>query len=107
MPLGQDVPLPALRPRGLRAAAHLHVLPEERNAVGAVCEVLRMQQGTVAALAITLVLVEFVDILPTDVRAGLRAEMEKFKGELADRARKSTRLGMELCKAVESGRVTR
>ena len=94
-------------PEGYERQHTFHVLPEERTVVAAVCEVLRMQQGTVAALAITLVLVEFADILPTDVRAGLRAEIEKFKGELADRARKSTRLGMELCKARGIRPVTR
>ena len=68
-------------PEGYERQHTFHVLPEERNAVGAVCEVLRMQQGTVAALAITLVLVEFVDIRRTSGRGcGRRSRSSRRAG---------------------------
>ena len=89
-------------PEGYERQHTFHVLPEERNAVGAVCEVLRMQQGTVAALATTLVLVEFVDI-PTDVRAGLRRRSRSSRASWPTGPANRHGWGWSCVRPVESG----
>lgn len=87
--------------------ATFYVTQAERSAVNSVIEVLRMQAGTITALAIEIVLKDFVEVLPADVRKRMNDEIEKFKAAIAERARKSKRLGMELCEANGIKPVTR
>ena len=79
-----------------------HIRKTDRVNVDAVCEKLRMAPDAVAVVAITwaltLIFRQYEDIAPSDVIAGLAADVERFKRDVKARARKSKRRGRELMK---------